>query len=330
MSAGKPAREASSLRIVFMGSSSLACPSLELMMATPGFDVVGVVTQPDRPRGRSLQVAGCPVATDARRLGAAVITPENVNAPENVELLRGLKADVLAVAAYGQILRRDVLEIPRLASLNLHGSLLPKYRGAAPIQWAVANGDAVTGVTVIHMNERMDAGDMVLKREVPILPEDTGGTLSEKMALVGAQAFVDAIIAVRDGTATRVRQDESMVTVARKLTKHDGVIDWSMSAEAIHNRVRGFNPWPCAWTSVNRETGGAFVLRVLRTRAEDVRPAAPGTVVLAGADGPVVATGRGGLALLDVQPEGKRAMGGADFLRGHPIRPGAVLGGAVV
>lgn len=327
MSAAEPAREASSLRIVFMGSSALACPSLELMLGTPGLEVVGVVTQPDRPRGRNQQVGGCAVANDARRLGAAVITPENVNSPESVEALRALKPDIVAVAAYGQILRREVLGLPRLACLNLHGSLLPKYRGAAPIQWAVANGDPVTGVTVIHMNERMDAGDMVLKREVPILPEDTGGTLAERMAVVGAQAFVDAIIAVRDGAATAVRQDEGMVTFARKLTKHDGAIDWSMPAEAIHNRVRGFNPWPCAWTSVPRETGGGVVLRVLRSRVEDVRQTASGSVVLAGEEGPLVATGRGGLRLLEVQPEGKRAMSGGDFLRGHPFRPGTVLGG---
>jgi len=315
------------VRTIFMGSSTLACPSLERMMCTPGFEVVGVVTQPDRPRGRRQEVGGCPVAERARSLGAAVLTPENVNSPESVAALATLRPDVIAVAAYGQILKRPVLDLPRAGCLNLHGSILPRYRGAAPIQWAIASGDTSTGVTVIFMNERMDAGDIILTREVPILPDDTGGSLSERMAVVGAGAFVDATMAVRDGTAVRVRQDDTMATFARKLTKEDGLVDWNMQAEAIHNRVRAFNPWPCCWTTIPFERGG-HVLRILRTRVEAAVSGRPGTVADIGGDGPVVSAGSAGVRLLEVQQEGRRAMGGAEFLRGRPMRVGDLLGTA--
>jgi methionyl-tRNA formyltransferase len=254
------------------------------------------------------------------------LTPENINTPEAVAALAALRPDVIAVAAYGQILRRQVLDLPPMGCLNLHGSILPRYRGAAPIQWAIANGDASTGVTVIFMNERMDAGDTVLTREVPILPDDTGGTLSEKMAVVGAGAFVDAMVAVRDGVAIRVPQDDAMATFARKLTKHDGSIDWNMPAEAIHNRVRAFNPWPCGWTILPPGQGGQ-ILRVLRTRVEAVVSGRPGSVAAIGGDGPVVCAGTAGVRLLEVQQEGRRAMGGAEFLRGRPMAIGDMLGG---
>jgi methionyl-tRNA formyltransferase len=309
------------MRVVFMGSAELACPSLERLGATPGIEVVGVVTQPDRPRGRNLAVSACPVAERARQWGAAVMTPPNVNAPESVAALTALRPDLLAVVAYGQILKPAVLGLPPMGCVNLHGSLLPKYRGAAPIQWAVANGERVTGVTAMIMNERMDAGDMLLKREVEIADDDTGGTLSERMGRIGAEVLADAVLAVANGTARREPQDESQATFANKLSKEDGRINWAMPAATIHNRVRGFNPRPGCWTHL----AGGVTLRVLKTRVEADETGEPGVLVAVDREGPVVAAGQGCVHLLEVQPESKRPMSGADFVRGHRLAAGIRL-----
>lgn len=314
------------VRIVFMGSAGLACPSLERLLDCRALEVVGVVTQPDRPKGRHQQMSACPVADVARTRGATVHAPEKVNAPESIEVLRALKPDMIVVVAYGQILRQDILSMPPLGCVNLHGSLLPKYRGAAPIQWAIANGETVSGVTVMFMNERMDAGDTVMMREVPIGPDDTAGTLSATLAGVGADLLIEGVLAVSNGRAVRRPQDEGKVTLAPKLTKNDGRIDWAMPAISIHNRVRAFNPWPGAWTILAGKPG-ALALRILRTRVEPVPSAASGTVVSVGAEGPLVAAGRDGVRLLEVQPEGKRPMSGADFLRGHPLQIGMAIAG---
>jgi methionyl-tRNA formyltransferase len=311
--------------MVFMGSAELACPSLERLMGTAGLEVVGVVTQPDRPSGRRRQMAACPVAELARKRGATVLAPEQVNNPESLAALRAMKPDVIAVVAYGQILRRPLLELPALGCLNLHGSLLPRYRGAAPIQWAIANGETVTGVTVMFMNERMDAGDIVMMRDVPIGPDDTAGVLSATLALVGAELLVEGVLAVRDGRAERTPQDETRATFAPKLTKLDGRVDWTLPGTAIRNRIRAFNPWPGGWV-ILPDPHGDFLLRILRTRVEPVSGAVPGTVVALGNDGPLIAAGRDGVRLLEVQPEGKRPMNGGDFLRGHPLQVGAAVG----
>lgn len=313
------------MRIVFMGSAELACPSLDRLMGTSGLEVVGVVTQPDRPKGRSRQMAACPVAELARRRGVASLSPEKVNTPENIAALIQLRPDMIVVVAYGQILKQEILALPPMGCLNLHGSLLPKYRGAAPIQWAIANGETASGVTVMFMNERMDAGDMILAREVPVGPDDTGGTLAATLAGIGADLLIEGVLAVRDGRAVRTPQDERRVTLAPKLTKQDGRIDWSMPAVSIHNRVRAFNPWPGGWATLFGPRTG-FVLRIVRTRVEPVSMATPGTVTALGDDGPLVAAGCDGVRLLEVQPEGKRPMSGADFLRGYPLQVGMTIG----
>lgn len=310
------------MRLVFMGSAGLACPSLERLGATPGIEVVGVVAQPDRPQGRHLAVAACPVAERARGWGAKLMTPPNVNAPESVADLAALKADLFAVVAYGQILRSSVLNLPPFGCVNLHGSLLPKYRGAAPIAWAIANGERTTGVTAMLMNERMDAGDMLLKRAIEIADDDTGGTLSERMGRIGAEVLAEAVLAVVNGTARREPQDESQATFANKLRKEDGRIIWAMPAATIHNRVRGFNPRPGCWTQV---AGGA-TLRVLKTRVEAEATGEPGWLVAADREGPIVAAGQGGVRLLEVQPESKRPMSAADFVRGHRLAAGVRFG----
>ena len=313
------------MRIVFMGSADFACPSLERLMATSGLEVVGVVTQPDRPRGRRQQIAACPVAELARKRGLVALAPEKVNTPEDLAALRDLAPDLVVVVAYGQILKQPILSLPSMGCLNLHGSLLPKYRGAAPIQWAIANGETLSGVTVMFMNERMDAGDIVMAREVPIAPEDTGGMLAATLARVGADLLVETIRAVSDGHAVRVKQDEAKATLAPKLTKQDGRVDWTMPASSICNRVRAFNPWPGGWVSLTGPRGD-LAIRILRTRVEPVSMAAPGTVAEIGNDGPLIAAGRDGVRLLEVQPEGKRPMSGGDFLRGHQLQVGTMVG----
>ncbi len=308
------------MRIVFMGSSSFACPSLERLLACPSNEVVGIVTQPDRPKGRRLELAPCPVKERLGDRGIPVFCPEKVNAPESVDTLRRLAPDVFVVVAYGQILKPVVLGIPPLGCINVHGSLLPKYRGAAPIQWAVAQGERVTGVTTMYMNERMDAGDIILKREVTIGDDETGGALHDRLAVVGADALADTLDLVRGGWAPRTAQDEAAATLAPKLKKTDGRIDWSLPAAAIRNRVRAFNPWPACQCEL--PAGSGRWIKVLAARVDPAGQAAPGTILDSATDGVVVQTGSGALCLLQVQPEGKRPMSGDAFLRGYPLRPG--------
>jgi methionyl-tRNA formyltransferase len=337
------------MRIVFMGSAPLACPSLEAVAGTGSDEVVAVVTQPDRPRGRSLRLLPGVVKETAVRLGLPAMTPVNVNSPEALQALRDLRPDLIVVVAYGQILRSGILALPPMGCVNLHASLLPKYRGAAPIQWAIANGETVTGVTVMYMNERVDAGDIVLQKEVPIGPEDTAGTLHDRLAAEGAPALARALADIRQGRAGRLRQDEAKATPAPKLAKEDGRMDWNRPAAELERRVRAFNPWPgsfCAMPSErpaplsaeagapeqDRSSAEGPVLRIAKVRVEDAAPppgkGTPGEVVDVAGDGPLILTGRGAVRLVEVQPEGKKPMSGTAYLRGHPMKIGDVLAGS--
>lgn len=313
------------MRIVFMGSADLSCPSLEALGVQDGLEVAGVVTQPDRPRGRHLKVVPGPVRVTAGIHGWPVLTPENVNAPDAVDAIRALGPDLLVVIAYGQILKKELLALPPRGCLNLHASLLPKYRGASPIQSAIAAGETVTGVTAMWMNERMDAGDIVLQRETAIGDDDTGGSLHDTLAALSAEVLIETLAAIRDGRAARRPQTNAQATYAPKLKKEDGKIDWTASAAMIRNRIRAFNPWPCCFCEA--PAGAGRTLRVLRAKLE---PAAArgcaGEVTEADGAGPVVATGDGGLRLVEVQPEGRRVMSGADYLHGHGVKAGDVLG----
>ncbi len=285
--------------------------------------MVAVVTQPDRPRGRNLEVAGCPVKRYLGERGTLVLSPESINAPESLERLRSLAPDLMVVVAYGQLLKPALLSIPRMGCINVHGSLLPKYRGAAPIQWAVANGERVTGVTTMFINERMDAGDIILKREVPVGPEDSGGALQDVMARVGAELLGTTVALLRAGKAPRVPQEEAAATYAPKLGKADARMDWSLPAATLHNRVRAFNPWPGCCCEVPGEPG--VRIKVLKTRVEAVR-GRPGTVMEAGGDGVLIQAGdEYGLRLIEVQPEGKKVMSGAAFVRGRHLEVGGEM-----
>jgi len=312
------------MRIVFMGSAALACRPLEGLVADADAEVVGVVTQPDRPKGRRLRPAPCDLKRRALDLGLVPFTPVRVNEPESVAGIRALAPDLIVVVAYGQILKPRVLEIPPLGCVNVHASLLPKYRGAAPIQWAIARGETVTGVTTMFMNERMDAGDIILQREVAIDDGDTAGTLHDRLAEEGATCLGQTVAALRKGRVERTPQDTAEVTFAPKLSRADGRIDWEMPAVDIHNRVRGFNPWPCCHCVAPGPHGAPGSLRVLRTRVEP-RGGTPGSVLDTSGDGPLVGTGAEALRLLEVQPAGGKAMGGAAYLRGHDVGVGDEL-----
>jgi len=309
------------MRIVFMGSAQLACDSLEMLLERERVELVGVVAQPARPRGRRLRSEPCATVLAAAGSGVALLTPENVNAPDTLAQLRVLKPDLIAVLAYGQILRREVLDLPPQGCVNIHTSLLPRYRGAAPIQWAIARGERVTGVTAIFMNERMDAGDTIAQREVPIGPQDTAVDLHERLGREGAALLSAVIESLLAGTTTRRPQDEAAVTFAPKLKKEDGRIDWTLSAEDLYNRVRGLNPWPGCFCSVPAPDGPKS-LKILRARVARGGGGEPGDVLDVGPDGPLVAAGDGALRLLELQLEGRRAMSGGEYVRGHPLERG--------
>lgn len=312
------------MRIIFMGSAGFACPSLERILTDGRDDVVAVVSQPDRPKGRNLELSACPVKKYLGARAIPVLTPEKVNAAGSLAALESLKPDLLVVVAYGQLLKPALLSLPAVGCINVHGSLLPKYRGAAPIQWAVANGERVTGVTTMHVNERLDAGDMILKTEVPIGEDDTGGTVHDKLAAAGAELLSATLDLIRAGTAPQLPQDESQATLAPKLKKTDGRIDWGLTAATIHNRVRAFNPWPACYCEAPRDSGK--FLKVLKTRVE-TGCGETGTVIDVSGEGPLVQAGEGtAVRLLEVQPEGRRPMSGAAFLCGRSLQRGDLLG----
>lgn len=303
------------MRIIFMGSAELACPCLDRLLANPSDQVVGVVTQPDRPKGRALRMAPCAVRAHVAERGITVLTPENVNAPDSVAKLRALAPDLIVVVAYGQFLKADILNLPPRGNLNVHASLLPKYRGAAPIQWAVANGETETGVTTMFVNARMDAGDIIDRIAEPIRPEDTAGSLHDRLAQCGADLLARTIEALRQGSIRRRPQNEAAATFAPRIKKADGRMDWRLPAARLHSRVRGFNPWPGCFC----ELAPVGIVRILKTQVEAGRSEASGIVLEAAGEGPLIQTGQDALRLLELQPEGRKVMSGAAFLRGHPL-----------
>ncbi len=310
------------MRIVFMGSAELACPCLDTLLASAGDEVVGVVTQPDRPRGRSLRLGPCPVRARAAQRGIPVLTPERVNAPESVRAIRALAPDLAVVVAYGQILKPELLGIPPRGCVNLHASLLPKYRGAAPIQWAIARGETRTGVTTMFLNEAMDAGDIIAQVGETIREDDTAGTLQERLARLGADLLARTLDDIRGGRVRRTPQPPAEATFAPKLKKSDGRLDWSRPAVELSNRIRAFTPWPGCYC----EFPGArpFLVRVLKARVE-AGQGQLGEILSGAGDGPLVQTGALALRLLELQPEGRKPMSGAAFLCGHPLKAGEQL-----
>ncbi|MBL7115891.1 MAG: methionyl-tRNA formyltransferase [Kiritimatiellae bacterium] len=309
------------MRVVFMGSAELSCWCLRALVADPRVEVVAAVTQPDRPRGRKLHLAPCVARKEAERAGIPVLTPANVNAPDSIAAIATLQPDVIVTAAYGQILKPALLELPPIGCMNVHFSLLPCYRGAAPIQWAIVNGDTETGVTIMFMDEGMDTGDIIEQKIVPITPDDTAGTLHDKLAVAGGELLPGVLHRIVAGQIVRTPQDGRQATLARKLRKSDGRIDWTLSSNALYNRIRGFNPWPGCFTTASGQKKGK-TLRVFSVSMVNDVQGAPGEIAAVTHEGPVVATGEGGLCLLEVQPEGGRRMSGEAYLCGHAMQVG--------
>lgn len=307
------------LRIAFAGTGTFAVPVLTALAKE--CPPVLVITQPDRPAGRGLKPQLPPVKLAAAEMGLAVFQPASINGPDAVEKLRELNLDLLVVAAYGQILKKRVLELPRLGCVNVHASLLPKYRGAAPVAWAILNGERITGVTVFLMDEGMDTGPILLQRPVEIRPEETRGELEARLAEVGGELVVKAVADYAAGKLVPKPQPREG-TRAPLLKKDLGQIDWSWPATKVHNWIRGLNPWPCAFTSFRGKK-----LRLLRSRlAAAGSPTFPPGSILPERGRLVVACGEGAVELLEVQLAGKRRLSGRDFLNGYRPGPGERLG----
>ncbi len=307
------------LRIVFFGTPEFAVPSLRALLA--GADsVVGVVCQPDKPAGRGRHLNAPAAKVVAVEAGLEVLQPEKLRPPEFLEALRRWAPDLIVVAAYGRILPKSVLDLPAHGCINVHGSLLPKYRGAAPIQWAILRGEDVTGVTIMQMNERMDAGDILLQRETAIGSDETYGELQVRLAEVGAQALMEAIARLHAGTLRAQAQREEDVTLAPMIAKGDGCIDWTQSAVSIARMVRAFNPWPSAFTYVDGK-----LLKIHRAHVRGAATGSAGSVVHVEGDLAVV-TGDGTLVLDELQLEGRKRLSAAEFARGGGIKVGVVLG----
>ena len=287
-----------------------------------GHEVVLAVTQPDKPKGRGKAVQFSPVKTAALAHGIEVYQPKRIREPECVEHLRTYEADIFIVAAFGQILSKEILEMPKYGCVNIHASLLPKYRGASPIQWAVINGEKTAGVTTMQMDVGIDTGDMLEKTELPLAEDETGGSLFEKLAEAGAGLCVQTIAHIQDGTVTRTRQDEAQATHVGMITKQMGNIDWTKPAVQIERLIRGLDPWPSAFTRLDGKTLKIWKAAVLE--GGDSRQA--GQVVWADKRRLVIQTGEGQLSLLEVQLEGKKRMAADAFLRGCQVETGQRLG----
>ena len=316
------------LRIVFMGSADVSCTVLRALHRTPGFVIQGVVTQPDRPSGRNRRLQPCEAKSAALALGLPVITPEKVNAPEVRTQIADWRPDVIVVVAYGQFLGAKILSLPPLGCLNVHLSLLPRHRGAAPVHRCINAGDTVSGVTIMRMDHGMDSGDILMQESEPIHADDTAGTLHERLSELGAHLIVSCLPKWRAGLITPRAQKPEDVTFANKLTKEEAKLDWvDETAADLARHVRAFNPWPACYTFFEYTRNGRTAterLKVLRARAEDFPEGATrtpaGTVADISPEGPAIATNGGMLRLLEVQRPGARAVSGGDFLRGCPVR----------
>ena len=312
------------MRLVFMGTPDFAATSLEALLKSDD-SVVGIVTQPDRPKGRGQVLTPSPVKLLAQREQIPLLQPLKMKDPEFFQVLAGWKPDLIAVAAFGRILPPAILSLPPLGCINVHGSLLPKYRGAGPIQWAIINGETETGITTMLMNEGMDTGAMLLQEAIPITADDTAGTLSPRLAELGGKLLVETIARLKAGALVPQPQNSSQATLAPLLKKEDGVIDWALPATALANRVRGLAPWPGAYTTV---AGGDrwMIWRALAIPGPAMKP--PGMVVALTAEAIHVATGEGILAVMELQPANSRRMAVSQYLAGHPVTAGLQLGGA--
>ena len=307
------------MRIMFMGTPEFAAESLRAMVEN-GRNVVCVITQPDKPKGRGYEMAMPEVKKYALEKGIDVFQPETLKDKAIVSLLEKYNPDIIIVVAYGKILPEYILEFPRFGCINIHGSLLPKYRGAAPIQRAVIDGEEKSGVTSMYMEKGLDTGDMLLWEEVEITPDMTAGELHDILAVLGGKVLLKTLDAAEKGTLNPVKQDDSLSTYASQLTKAEGEIDWSKSNTEIINKIRGLNPWPMAYSFLNRKR---FVIDAASLINEN---GTAGSVLKASSEGLVVACGNGSVLIKNIKIEGKKKMSVEDYLRGHTIETGTILG----
>lgn len=312
------------MRVVFMGTPDFSVGTLrELVKA--GHEVVGVVSQPDKPKGRGKSLMPTPVKEAALELGLPVYQPKKVREPEFIEILRKLEPEVIVVVAFGQIIPKEILDLPPYGCINVHASLLPKYRGAAPIQWAVIDGEPQSGVTIMKMDAGLDTGDMITKVVVPIAEEETGGSLFDKLSAAGARLLVDTLPSLTNGTAVYEKQpEESPTPYAAMIQKQMGNIDWNRPAVEIERLVRGLNPWPSAYTKLKGKTLKIWKAQVIEESENDAA-LAPGTVIQADTHGLYVKTGQDILNITELQLEGKKRMDTPAFLRGYTVETGSVL-----
>jgi methionyl-tRNA formyltransferase len=307
------------LRLVFMGTPEFAVPAMQKLIDR-GELVVAVVTQPDRPKGRGQRLASPPVKILAEGHGIAVLQPAKVRAPEFIEIMRELRPDLIVVVAFGQILPKALLDIPRFGCINVHASLLPCYRGAAPINRCIINGDAETGVTIMQMDVGLDTGGMLLKKVTPIDPDEDARALHDRLAVIGAEALTETLDLLLNGKITPEKQDDGLASFAPMLKKEDGQIEWNSDPQTIRNLVRGLTPWPGAYTFLGGKTLKIYSCRVAGGSG------IPGTILQADRSGLVIACSSDSLLVDELQLEGKKRLSVKDFLAGYNIKPGTMLG----
>jgi len=310
------------MNVVFMGTPEFAVPSLKCLIESK-HNVAAVLTQTDKPKGRKGKPEAPPVKNIALDAGLQVMQPENVNSEQTIEKLEELNPDVIVVVAFGQKISDKILNLPKHKCVNIHASLLPKYRGAAPINWAIVNGEKETGITTIIMSNKMDAGDVIVRTSLAIDPEETAGELGNRLSDLGAETLLDSLMQIETGNAKYTQQDEGLVSLAPKIKKEDGLIDWNQGEEKIHDFVRGMNPKPTAYTFLIKNNSKERII-ILKTERDNSSHngtvIAPGTIMDISSQGIKTATGNGSIWIKEVKPEGKRMMSAAAFSRGHDLK----------
>lgn len=313
------------MKVVFMGTPDFAVGALEAIMDA-GHEVTAVVTQPDKPKGRGKEMQVSPVKACALEHGIEVFQPVKIKTPDAVDTLRTYEADIFVVAAFGQILSKEILDMPKYGCVNIHASLLPKYRGAAPIQWAVIDGEEETGVTIQQMNEGVDTGDILMQEVVKLDAKETGASLFDKLAVCGAQLIVKTLVEIEKGSLTPVKQDDSKSTHAKMLKKDMGNLDFSQEAVVLERKIRGLNSWPSAYTYFKGKTLKIWDADVVEQNAKDIKSVGEcGSVCEVAKDSFCIVTGKGCLRVKEVQLEGKKRMEVSAFLLGYPIETGMVF-----
>lgn len=315
------------MKLIFMGTPDFAATILAKLINS-GHEIIGVVTQPDKEKGRGHEISFSPVKELAMKHGLPVYQPAKVKETESLEKIKALKPEVIVVAAFGQILPKALLDIPEHGCINVHASLLPKYRGAAPIQYSILDGEEETGITIMYMDVGIDTGDIILQKAIPIDLKETGGSLFDKMAVLGSDLLIEALKDIENGTATRTPQEHEKATHVRMISKEMGLLDFNEPAVKLERQIRGLNPWPSAYTLLDGKTLKLWQADVEEDKltGKGVQEAIPGEVIEIHKDAIVVKTGEGNLAIKELQLEGKKRMAADAFLRGYPVPIGTKIG----